>query len=110
MAFRFPTRDPARIFFPTVHVHDGHFHSKASFDHALYYQPPLLRGADVLSKAPARAWIDSSRACGLVDVDSGVGRRLILGTHDNEDTWIDLAADSRQSPDRLGVDPGGLRE
>lgn len=92
MAFRFPTRDPARIFFPTVHVHDGELHRKADFDHALYFQPPVLRSGDVLSRAPARAWIDLSRACGLVDVDSHVARRLILGTHDNEDTWVDLAA------------------
>ncbi len=40
MALRFPTRDPDRLFFPTVHVHDGRFHAKAKFDHALYFQTP----------------------------------------------------------------------
>lgn len=38
MAFGFPTRDPARLFFPTVHVHDGRAHKVAMFDHVLYYQ------------------------------------------------------------------------
>jgi hypothetical protein len=89
MAFRFPTRDPARIFFPTIHVHDGELHPKASFDHTLYFQPPSSRSGDVISEDPARTWIDPARACGLVDVDSCVGKRSILGLHDNEDTWIE---------------------
>jgi hypothetical protein len=41
MALWFPTRDPARLFFPTVHVHDGELHDTALFDHALYYQRDL---------------------------------------------------------------------
>lgn len=90
MAFRFPTRDPARIFFPTVHVHDGRFHEEAEFDHALYFQPPILGSDDTLSSAPARAWIAPERANGLVDGDSYVGRRMILGEHRNQDTWVDL--------------------
>jgi hypothetical protein len=36
VGFTFPTRDPARVFFPTVHVHDGKVHRAAHFDHALY--------------------------------------------------------------------------
>jgi hypothetical protein len=92
MAFRFPTRDPARIFFPTVHVHNGELDATASFDHALYFQPPILGSSDIRSDAAARAWVDSTRARGLVDADSYVGKRVISGTHDNEDTWIDLAA------------------
>jgi hypothetical protein len=38
MAFSFETRDPANVFFPTVHVHDGTFHDEADFDHVLYTQ------------------------------------------------------------------------
>ncbi len=38
MAFEFPRRDPARLFFPTVHVHDGVVHPSARFDHTLYCQ------------------------------------------------------------------------
>lgn len=39
MAFRFPTALPSRLFFPTVHIHDGKVHPKTEFDHALYCQP-----------------------------------------------------------------------
>jgi hypothetical protein len=38
MAFEFPTREPEKIFFPTVHVHDGDYHDQAEFLHALYCQ------------------------------------------------------------------------
>jgi hypothetical protein len=38
MAFRFPSAMPNRIFFPTVHIHDGEVHEEEEFDHALYAQ------------------------------------------------------------------------
>lgn len=38
MAFRFKTRHPEAIFFPTIHVHDGELHDKDDFDHILYTQ------------------------------------------------------------------------
>jgi hypothetical protein len=38
MAFTFISRDPSRLFFPTVHIHDGEVQKVASFDHILYYQ------------------------------------------------------------------------
>jgi len=38
MAFEFPTRDAEKLFFPTVHVHDGDFHHKAGFYHKFYCQ------------------------------------------------------------------------
>ncbi len=38
MAFEFPRADPARVFFPTLHVHDGAMHAYAEFDHVLYLQ------------------------------------------------------------------------
>ena len=46
MAFAFDARDPKKIFFPTVHVHDGEWHASEHFDHTLYAQVPEdnLRG------------------------------------------------------------------
>ena len=41
MAFEYPSSSP-RLFFPTVHIHDGKVHDRATFDHDLYCQP----GAD----------------------------------------------------------------
>ncbi len=38
MALTFPTRNPSQIFYPTSHLHDGTFSSRAMFDHALYFQ------------------------------------------------------------------------
>ncbi|NRA39651.1 MAG: hypothetical protein HRU15_16030 [Planctomycetes bacterium] len=38
MAFEFPTRDAKRLFFPTVHVHDGEYHDTAGFYHTFYCQ------------------------------------------------------------------------
>jgi hypothetical protein len=38
MAFEFPTRDPTRLFYPAVHVHDGDFHKDAGFYHRFYCQ------------------------------------------------------------------------
>ena len=39
MAFEFLTALPSRLFFPTVHIHDGEVHTEAEFDHTLYCQP-----------------------------------------------------------------------
>ncbi len=60
MAFEFPHRDPTRLFFPTVHVHDGRVHARAEFD----------------------------RAAGLVDGDAHCLRRTIRGLAPNQDTWL----------------------
>ncbi len=38
MAFEFSRSTPDRLFFPTVHVHDGRYHQEALFDHVLYMQ------------------------------------------------------------------------
>jgi len=38
-AFTFPHAKGAKLFFPTVHVHDGEVHKTAEFDHELYLQP-----------------------------------------------------------------------
>lgn len=38
MAFELVTRDPDRLFFPTLHVHDGVLHDGAEFAHSLYTQ------------------------------------------------------------------------
>lgn len=102
MAFRFRTRDRARLFFPTVHVHDGKVRPTARFDHSLYYQAENLQkkdeqfvlasghpmeNGDVLSfGTPARD------ANGLLVPRVAVARRQLQGTLPNRDTWIDLPA------------------
>lgn len=100
MAFTFETRAPGRLFFPTVHVHDGAMHPVARFDHALYYQaaefppsdappPPVLpdsyRG-DTVSLFPP-----SFDAKGALSTELRVLRRMLVGKRPNEDQWIDVA-------------------
>ncbi|MBS2019307.1 MAG: hypothetical protein JST00_40965 [Deltaproteobacteria bacterium] len=89
MAFTFPRRDPAALFFPTVHVHDGVAHPTASFDHQLYCQwshplPELWWRPG----PPASHHVDVGRALGLVDGDQPIATLTLIGERPNEDVWI----------------------
>jgi hypothetical protein len=87
MALRFETRDRERIFFPTVHVHDGQVHADARFDHELYYQRASATGAHA---SDMRAFMQpASDALGLVAKDASVFRRELRGRLPNQDTWIE---------------------
>lgn len=94
MAMTFPTRDPQRLFFPTVHVHDGRFHPKAKFDHALYYQTPRRTAVgEVLPfsgfEGDAVAWTTPAKAYeGLAVAGQAIMRRRLRGKLANADTWI----------------------
>jgi hypothetical protein len=89
MAFEFPRRDASRLFFPTVHVHDGIVHETASFDHTLYCQVGTTRALDA-------DWRRSSAPAGLVtglarewlDLDAHVHKRQMIGTLPNRDTLV----------------------
>lgn len=96
MAFRFPTRSPKALFFPTVHVHDGAVHATAEFDHRLFYQGAAT-GFAFQGKTPsersfmaARLGVQLDKAKGLVDGDDVVSAVTAEGDHRNEDTWIPL--------------------
>ena len=96
MAFRFPTRDPKALFFPTVHVHDGAVHATAEFDHRLFYQG-AVPGFMFQGKTPsersfmaARSGIQLDKAKGLVDGEDVVSAVTAEGDLKNEDTWIPL--------------------
>ncbi len=91
MAFEFPHRDPTRLFFPTVHVHDGRVHARAEFDHALYCQLTPSRATAhgwERSRMLASGFVDVDRAAGLVDGDAHCLRRTIRGLAPNQDTWL----------------------
>ena len=97
MALTFPTRAPDRLFFPTVHVHDGAFHARARFDHALYYQhPACTQTGDVIPHSAFRGdavgWLQPTAAyADLVDVSRPVVRRTLRRRLPNEDTWIEAS-------------------
>lgn len=94
MAFKFASRDATRLFFPTVHVHDGRFHPRARFDHALYYQTPRCHQLPStvpfgMFDADAVAWRAPGRDyAGLVASGQPMVRRTLHGRCPNQDTWI----------------------
>lgn len=57
MAFTFRAQDEARLFFPTMHIHDGEVHESAEFDHTLYCQGLRMSG---------KAWAESPRIASQV--------------------------------------------
>ncbi len=83
MAFTFPTRTPDKLFFPTVHVHDGAFHATAEFDHALYYQRGTAVGDDAIAPLPTRKTYE-----GLVALGQPMIRRTLHARLPNQDIWI----------------------
>jgi hypothetical protein len=94
MAFEFPRADPfeKRLFFPTVHIHDGKVHPEAEFDHILYCQ---ATGGE---KLPMNEWVESlivasqflkvDKADGIVDGASHVHVRAVRGKRKNEDIVV----------------------
>jgi hypothetical protein len=79
MGLTFPTRDQ-RLFFPTVHVHDGAFHPRAKFDHTLYFQGPTAGEVGFQGALSTYA--------GLVDPEQPMRRRVVRGRLPNDDIWI----------------------
>ncbi|MBA3392260.1 MAG: hypothetical protein H0T89_06430 [Deltaproteobacteria bacterium] len=95
MAMTFPTRAEGRLFFPTVHVHDGRYHATARFDHALYYQHPRAArppdvpqqrtfGSDEVSWATLGTDYEA-----LCETGRPLLRRQLRARLPNQDTWID---------------------
>jgi hypothetical protein len=85
MGLAFPTRDPSRVYFPCVHVHDGTVRDTAAFDHVLYCQRPSVpEGWETSAWPPAAGTIAHSR--GVLD-DSLVHRRNLSGELPNQDVY-----------------------
>ena len=93
MAFAFPTRDTSRLFFPTVHIHDGKIHATATFDHALYCQGAVM-GAKKWEESPklARETVKMKLTEGTVLPDRHLLRYEIRGRFKNEDVWVPMQA------------------
>jgi hypothetical protein len=90
MAFEFPRKDKEKLFFPTVHIHDGKVHKTATFDHALYLQP--TSGEDLLkwkeSPGLANSYLKIDKTAGIVEKDAHLYYLALQGKLKNEDTWV----------------------
>jgi hypothetical protein len=92
MAFEFPRADATKVFFPTVHIHDGTVQDEARFDHALYCQKreadktslPEWRESDL----PAARFVKVAKTQGIVDAALHCYLRKIRGMRKNEDIRV----------------------
>jgi hypothetical protein len=92
MAFVFPRKDPQKIFFPTVHIHDGQVHDEAEFDHQLYCQPDEVTAATFgwrRSEEDVGRYVKAERTGGLVDGSVLAYKREIFGKHANVDITLE---------------------
>ena len=88
MAFSFPSAMPDRLFFPTLHIHDGEVHEKAEFDHTLYCQGADSKPEEWLeSKSNASQFMKPELTSGIVLPAERVYKRRLDGELANTD-WV----------------------
>ena len=101
-ALTFPTREPLKVFFPTVHLHDGTVPTRAEFDHCLYWQrdieqPRQDTGSRVARGQGVQQMISGQQLTEHVQIEASKGlvngalacrRRFIKGMLPNADTWV----------------------
>ena len=107
IALELDTRSPDKLFFPTVHIHDGSVHEQDDFDHVLYAQEFRLDGRAgdyagpeavdaktgfVRSKDKASSFADAARSQAIVDGNLLVHKKTLRGLLPNRDTTFDLRA------------------
>lgn len=91
MAFSFPRADPGKLFFPTVHIHDGQVHETAHFDHRLYAQVGNHHSrASGWRESPqvAVSFMQIQEARGLIDSQAHCYLKVLTGTLKNADTLL----------------------
>jgi len=92
MALRFKSSNDTKLFFPTVHIHDGEVHAKEHFDHSLYCQGRYKELADEWMESPILAGqkMDVEKSKGFIAGDEHLYRRKMVGVQANKDvilTW-----------------------
>lgn len=87
IAFEFNTRNPHLLYFPTVHIHDGHVEANAYFDHDLYCQHNVnwMRSYD-----SAQAFMNMPLTQGIVAPDQRVEWLAVRGMHPNSDIVLEI--------------------
>lgn len=94
MCFAFPRADTSKLFFPTLHLHDGQIHEQEAFDHELYAQGNGEQMPDVLNWEESRGWagqfMKTERTAGILHNDGHVYRCRLQGDLPNQDTYVEL--------------------
>ena len=94
MAFWFFTRETNKLYYPTVHVHDGRVHENEEFNHVIYGQGKVVDhpGLNCTTKISGSAVLKniSSKSKGAASDDSEVYRQTLVGNLPNKDIWFDL--------------------
>lgn len=92
MAFTFPTKEPDRLFFPTIHIHDARVHRKAKFDHSLYCQtvndPPRPWRWE-RSKDSLASFVALKKTQGILDPARACYKLRLQGAYKNQDVWLE---------------------
>ena len=91
MAFEFPRADAGRLFFPTVHIHDGEVHAKAAFDHMLFCQTAATETVMGWEESPQPAGMfmkDIEKAQGIVEPKAHCYRKIMKGMLENKDLLV----------------------
>ncbi len=93
MAFSFPSADPKKLFFPTLHIHDGKVHDEERFDHTLYMQGSRAEMGGGWEESPglASSKVKWRQTHGMVRPELHVLRRPMHGTFPNGDVVVALA-------------------
>lgn len=88
MAFAFPSAVVDRLFFPTLHIHDGQVHKKAHFDHDLYFQGTGMKAGE-WQESPRLAiqFMKPGKTGGIVLPGQHIYRRRLQGELANTD-WL----------------------
>jgi hypothetical protein len=88
MAFSFATRFLNRLFFPTVHIHDGAVHASEMFDHQLYAQSETLPRHWQKAYYPPETYLRIPESKGVVVARTPIGLHNLRGSQPNKDILI----------------------
>ncbi len=95
MAFEFPTAQE-KLFFPTVHIHDGKVHARAKFDHVLYCQPSdhthLKLSKWEESEKLANSFVNVKKSAGIIAADEHCYKLEMHGLLTNRDMLVEIFA------------------
>merc|ERR1712014_243217 len=90
MALEFPTRHPGRVFYPTVHIHDGAVHETENFDHTLFAQggPEFAYAGWEKAYMNTDQFVEVNRTLGVVSDSASFYKNTYRGMLRNTDIWV----------------------